>query len=110
MKNTHLIWQHPGDERPYEGEYFVAIKNIDGSGSYDFCHWNGTRWNTNSHEEIVGWVPFEDLKSFIKAGWPSWPTASISNTNEMRQHHPSKSKLGHRRKNRYLNIGPHPGT
>ena len=82
MIKNNVAWQKPSADMPYEGEYFVAIKNHAGFGVYDLVRWDGKDWQFDYTGEVVGWVTLQDFMNTIKAGWPEWDATNLGNTKD----------------------------
>ncbi len=83
MNKNNVIWQKPTQDMPYEGEYFVAIKNHIGLGVYDLIQWNGKNWEFDYTGDVVGWVTLQDFMNTIKAGWPEWAATDLGNLSDL---------------------------
>lgn len=50
--------------------YFVAVELGTWVGKYDLASWDGEKWDHACPENIIGFVPFTDLKAKLDVNWP----------------------------------------
>lgn len=52
------------------GTHFVAVKYVEGAGTFDFIEWDGKKWNTEFDGTVIAYLTLEELIKNIPFEWP----------------------------------------